>query len=84
MYLTQADAAASLTQQPDDVYGEAWGTAEIPTAQPSGLERHMVDQDKLFVVVAVVLIIWIGLALFLFRTDRRLSQLERELDATTP
>jgi CcmD family protein len=54
-------------------------TTEIPTAPPVGLERQMVQHDKLFVVVAVVLVIWLGLLLFLFRTDRRLARVERDL-----
>jgi len=56
-------------------------TTEIPTAPPVGLERQMVPHDKLFVVVAVVLVIWFGLLLFLFRTDRRLARVERDLHA---
>lgn len=79
-----ADATASLAVlQADDPYAEVWGLTEIPRAEPLGLERFMVQQDKLYVVVAVVLIIWIGLALFLLRTDRRIAQLERRLDQET-
>lgn len=57
---------------------------EAPTAEPLGLERYMVQQDKLYVVAAVVLLIWFGLLFFLFRTDRRLARIERELDASDP
>ena len=41
----------------------------------------MLAQDKIYVVLAVVLIIWIGLAVFLYRTDRKIDRLERKLDA---
>ena len=40
----------------------------------------MLSQDKLFVVLAVVLIIWFGLVFFVFRTDRKLHRLERTLE----
>jgi CcmD family protein len=75
---------AISTQEATDPYEEVWAQSEIPTAEPLGLERYMVQQDKLYVVVAVVLLIWFGLLLFLFRTDRRLARLERDLDAAGP
>ncbi len=67
-----------------DAYGEVWartGTAEPP---PLGLERYMLQQDKLYVVLAVVLLIWFGLLFFLFRTDRRIARLERTLNREAP
>ena len=51
----------------------------MATQQPEGLDRMMLAEDKLPVVLAVVLVIWIGLLILLFRTDRRISLLEREL-----
>lgn len=55
--------------------------AHAATAQPTdGFERAMLAQDKLPVVLAVVLIVWIGIALLLLRTDRRLARIERRLD----
>jgi CcmD family protein len=78
---SEADVAAAIqVAQQEDVYGETWGQTEIPRAEPVGLERYMVEQDKLYVVVAVVLIIWLGLAFFLLRTDRRIARLEDRLD----
>ncbi len=53
---------------------------EVPNAAPVGLERYMLQQDKLYVVLAVVLIIWLGIAFYLFRTDRRIDRLEREIE----
>lgn len=46
---------------------------------PEGIERLMLAEDKLPVVLAVVLVIWLGLLLLLVRTDRRLARIEREL-----
>ena len=58
------------------------GAAQAVTEQPAqGIERVMLAQDKLPVVLAVVLVIWLGIALLLLRTDRRLSRIERQLDA---
>ena len=55
--------------------------AQAVTEQPAqGVERVMLAQDKLPVVLAVVLIVWLGVLLLLFRTDRRLARLERQLD----
>ena len=51
------------------------GTTQVAGA----VEETMLSNDKLFVVLAVVLIIWLGLAAFLYRTDRRIGHLEREL-----
>ena len=62
-------------------YDSVWTSQEVPVQQPDALERTMLDQDKLYVVLAVVLIIWIGLAAFVYRTDRKIDRLERKLDA---
>ena len=48
--------------------------------QAEGIERVMLAEDKLPVVLAVVLVVWLGIALLLFRTERRLARLERRLD----
>jgi CcmD family protein len=65
------------------VYDSVWAGG-IPEAPPVGLETVMLQQDKLYVVLAVVLIIWFGMLFFLFRTDLRLKRLEKELAAETP
>lgn len=49
---------------------------------PQGIERAMLASDKLPVVLAVVLIIWFGLLLLLFRTERRITKIERKLNST--
>ena len=53
---------------------------ELPdTAQDTGLDAVFLADDKILVVLAVVLIIWLGLLYFIFRTDRKLARLERTL-----
>lgn len=47
---------------------------------PQGLDRVMLAEDKLPVVLAVVLVIWLGVLLLLFRTGRRISRIERTLN----
>lgn len=56
--------------------------AQAVTEQPPlGSERVMLAEDKLPVVLAVVLIVWAGVLLLLLRTERRLARLETALDA---
>jgi hypothetical protein len=40
----------------------------------------MGQDGKIYVVLAVVLLIWIGVVALLFRTDRRIERLERRVD----
>ena len=61
------------------VYDSVWAGSALPEAPPVGLETVMLQHDKLYVVLAVVLIIWFGLLFFLFRTDRRLARIEQDL-----
>lgn len=75
-----ARAAADSLAAAADTLG-AGAIERMPEAPPTPLETVMLQQDKLFVVAAVVLLIWIGVALFLLATDRRLDRLERALDA---
>lgn len=70
----QADSTISTA------YDSVWASTEAPTQQPVGLERFMVNDGKIYVVLAVVLIIWFGLLLVLFRTDRKIERLERQLE----
>lgn len=65
----EEEGAGASTQQPPD--------------QESALERTMLSQDKIYVVLTVVLLVWLGVAALLFRTDRRLAALERRLDDTS-
>jgi CcmD family protein len=40
----------------------------------------MIDSDKLFVVVAVIAIIFVGLLIYLFSLDRKIHRLEKRLN----
>ena len=76
----QTPAPDSLLQPVEEnTSSEIQSITEMPTAPPDALERLMVQNDKLPVVLAVVLVIWFGLLFFLFRTDRRLTRIEQNL-----
>lgn len=62
----------------ETAYDSIW-TTQVPVAEPSPLEKVMLAEDKLFVVLAVVLIIWFGIAAMLWRTDRKIRSLERRV-----
>jgi hypothetical protein len=47
---------------------------------PEGIERVMLAEEKLPVVLAVVLIVWAGLLILMARTERRLRNVERALN----
>lgn len=84
-----ADTARSSAAAVDSTaYDSVWSgrsnpTAEVPieTQASAPLERVMLSNEKIYVVLAVVLIIWFGLAFLIFRTDRKLDRVERALDA---
>ena len=67
--------------RPDtSAYDSTW--TEQPTAQqPDPLEQVMLADGKIYVVLAVVLLIWIGVVTLLVRTDRKIDRLERRLEA---
>lgn len=72
-------AIADTTQATATAYDSVWANLDIPTQTATGIEAVMLSQDKLYVVLAVVLVIWIGLLFFLLRTDRKLDALERKI-----
>ena len=47
--------------------------------QISGFEAAMLDNDKLMVVLAVVLIIWLGIVIFIYATDRKINRIESSI-----
>lgn len=61
-------------------FDSIWTGSNIPTQPPSGLERVMLSDDKILVVLGVVLIIWFGIIALILRNDRRIGQLETELE----
>lgn len=78
----QADPQVGATPAGDSLIGTppSSPTTLVPTAEPYGLEVYALQQDKLYVVAAVVLVIWIGIAFYIARTDRRIASLERLAD----
>jgi CcmD family protein len=42
--------------------------------------QFMESQGKFYVVIGVVLIIFLGIVLFLLRTEKRLNKLEKEIN----
>ncbi|GEM_PF-1685447 len=78
---SDAPTPRPVQERPDtaSAYDSTW--TEQPVAQaPEGLDRIMGQGGKIYVVLAVVLLIWIGLVTVLFRTDRKIDRLERRLD----
>ena len=61
-------------------YDRLWAGSEVPTQALSGMEQVMLSNDKLYVVLAVVLIIWIGIVILLLRNDARLKSVERTME----
>lgn len=51
----------------------------IGTALQQALDEIMLANDKLWVVLAVVLIIWAGIVAYIYALDRRLGRLEQAL-----
>ena len=66
---------ANVSTPYDTLWADSASMAPPPAG--SGFESLMLAQDKIYVVLAVVLIIWLGIAFYLYHTDRKLSRLER-------
>ena len=65
-------------------YDSLWTGGDIPTQALSGLEQVMLADDKIFVVLAVVMIIWIGIIILVMRTDKHLTEVERSVSENIP
>ncbi len=76
----QETETPDTTQYNSTQYDSTWASTEIPAKEPQGVEQFIVGGGKMYVVLAVVLIIWMGLLAFLFSTDRRIRSLERDAD----
>lgn len=72
------EAQAQATQS--TAYDSLWAGGDIPTQTLTGMEQVMLSNDKLYVVLAVVLIIWIGIVILLLRNDARLKSVERTME----
>jgi hypothetical protein len=66
--------------QQSTAYDSVWAGSDVPTQTLSGLEQVMLSNDKLYVVLAVVLIIWFGIVILLLRNDARLKSVERTME----
>ena len=80
---SDAPSLRPVQERPDTTaaYDSTWTEQPAgPPRQPSMLDRFMGRDGKIYVVLAVVLLIWIGLVTVLFRTDRKIDRLERRLD----
>ncbi len=75
IYPFPQDTTEAVTSVPTIAY-------DTPEALPVGTERFMLQQDKLYVVLGVVLIIWLGIVFYLFRTDRKIARLEAQVEPT--
>ena len=61
-------------------FDSIWTAGNFPSAPSSPLEQVMLSNDKIYVVFVVVLIIWLGVIFFIYRTDRKLGNLERSVE----
>ena len=78
------DILQEAPQDASTAYDSTWATDQIPEMGPVGSEKFMLAEDKLFVVLAVVLIIWFGIAYYLFKTERQIHALEKSLSERSP
>jgi len=51
----------------------------VVPAHASGFDTSMHASGKINVVIGVILLIFVGLIVYLFLTDRKLSRIEKEL-----
>jgi len=58
--------------------------SSISMAQSNTMEEVMYSSGKIYVVIAVILIILAGLFIYLFRMEKRIKQLEEEEERFTP
>ena len=61
-----------------------WSSMAYSQAQPGGdieMADKMKAEGKIYVVVGVVLIILVGLLVYLMRIERKVSKMEKEMEA---
>lgn len=51
-----------------------------PSSAKDGMANLMYQSGKIYVVVGVILLIFIGVVFYLFALDRRIKKLEDEMD----
>lgn len=54
-------------------------TAQLCSGQPVEMASELRSSGKIYVVVAVLAIIFAGIVIYLIRIDRKLSKLEKEI-----
>lgn len=77
------DAAADsllAAQDAATAFDSIWANTDVPSYTPTGFEAFMLSQDKIFVVLGIVLLIWFGIIFLLLRTDRKLDRLEQAVE----
>ncbi len=84
IHLLYTPQEVEQAQQQAAPYDSIWANTAQPGPPASALDQVMLSHDKIYVVLAVVLIIWLGLMVFLFRTDRKIEALERTVEAGIP
>jgi len=55
-----------------------WVFAQVTTAAPVEMADLLRSSGKIYVVIGTISIVFIGLAIYLFSIDKRLSKLEKE------
>ena len=55
-------------------------TLHLPFVQAQGNRDYMRETGKIYVVVGVILLIFIGIIVYLVRLDRKLTKLEYQLN----
>jgi CcmD family protein len=55
-----------------------WAFAQEPTAAPVEMADLLRSSGKIYVVIGTISVVFIGLAIYLFSIDKRLSKLEKE------
>lgn len=78
--ILKADFLLQEAQDASTAYDSVWAGGDVPTQALSNMEQVMLAHDKLYVVLAVVLIIWIGIVILLLRNDARLKSVERTIE----
>jgi hypothetical protein len=79
----QAQAISDSLQASHSVstaFDSIWAGANTAVSATSGYEDIMLSHDKIYVVLAVLGTIWLGIIVLLLRSDRRIDQLERSLE----
>lgn len=51
----------------------------LPVSNSQAFEQDQKDDNELRNVMFIILIVWLGLGLYLFLIDRKISKLEKEL-----